>query len=143
VFFAFRAMVGIGVLMLTLAIAGLLLWWRGRLFNARWFLYACALMTPAGFLPVLCGWYTAEIGRQPWIVYGLMRTNDAFSGVAFGSVVASLIAFVSVYAIVFGFGTWYIVKMLRTGPIAAPPLGVTQSTAARPISAAHEHGGAS
>jgi cytochrome d ubiquinol oxidase subunit I len=143
VFFAFRAMVGIGLLMLTVAISGLLLWWRGRLFSTRWFLILCAAMTPAGFLAVLCGWYTAEIGRQPWIVYGLMRTNDAFSGVEFGSVVASLVAFVSVYAIVFGFGTWYIVKMLRTGPIAAPPLGRPGESPARPLSAAGQHGAAS
>jgi len=140
VFFAFRAMVGIGVLMLTTSISGLLLWWRGRLFSARWFLYVCALMTPAGFAAVLCGWYTAEIGRQPWIVYGLLRTNDAFSGVEYGSVVASLIAFVSVYALVFGFGTWYIIKLLRAGPVAAPPLARTERTPARPLSAADANG---
>jgi len=140
VFFAFRIMVGIGLLMLAMAIAGLLLWWRGSLFSARWYLRLCALMTPAGFVAVLCGWYTAEIGRQPWIVYGLMRTNDAFSGVAYGSVLASLIAFVSVYAIVFGFGTWYIVKLLRTGPIAAPPPAHLEQTPARPISAAQNPG---
>ena len=140
VFFAFRAMVGIGVLMLSVATTGLLLWWRRRLFSARWFLFACAAMTPAGFVAVLCGWYTAEIGRQPWIVYGLLRTADAFSGVELGSVVASLIAFVSVYALVFGFGTWYIVKLLRAGPVAAPPLSRTEKTAARPLSAADARG---
>ena len=140
VFFAFRAMVGIGVLMLTMAVTGLLLWWRGRLFSSRWFLYGCALMTPGGFAAVLCCWYTAEIGRQPWIVYGLLRTNDAFSGVEYGSVVASLTAFVTVYAIVFGFGTWYIVKLLRVGPIAAPPLGRAGETPARPLSAADPRG---
>jgi cytochrome d ubiquinol oxidase subunit I len=138
VFFAFRIMVGIGVLMLTMAVAGLLLWWRGKLFDARWYLRFCALMTPAGFLAVLCGWYTAEIGRQPWIVYGLMRTNDAFSGVELGSVLTSLISFVCVYAIVFGFGTWYLIKLLRTGPVAAPPLGGTDQTPSRPLSAARE-----
>ena len=142
VFFAFRIMVGIGFLLLTQAIVGLLLWRRERLYEARWFLRACTFMTPAGFLAVLCGWYTAEIGRQPWIVYGLMRTNDAFSGVGYGSVLASLIAFVAVYAIVFGFGTWYIVKLLRIGPVAAPPRGGTGETPARPLSAAHERGDA-
>ena len=136
VFFAFRAMVGIGMLMLAMAAAGLLLWWRGKLFESRWYLRLCALLTPAGFVGVLCGWYTAEIGRQPWIVYGLMRTNDAFSGVDLGSVIASLISFVSVYAIVFGFGIWYIVKLLRKGPVAAPPLGTQNQTPARPMSAA-------
>ena len=136
VFFAFRAMVGIGVLMLGMAIAGLLLWWRGTLFASRWYLRCCMLMTPAGFVAVLCGWYTAEIGRQPWIVYGLLRTCDAFSGVEFGSVLASLISFVVVYAIVFGFGIWYLVKLLRKGPVAAPPRGGPDQTPARPMSAA-------
>ena len=65
VFFAFRIMVGIGLLMLAMSITGLLLWWRKRLFYARWYWYCCAAMTPAGFIGVLCGWYTAEIGRQP------------------------------------------------------------------------------
>jgi cytochrome d ubiquinol oxidase subunit I len=135
-FFAFRLMVGIGVLMLALAITGLVLWRRGRLFETRWFLRATALMTPAGFVAVLCGWYTAEIGRQPWVVYGLMRTADGFSGVPLGSVVTSLVTFVVVYAIVFGFGTWYIVRLVRAGPIAAPPRGTLHETPARPLSAA-------
>jgi cytochrome d ubiquinol oxidase subunit I len=143
VFFAFRLMVGIGLLMLAMAIAGLVLWRRGRLFTTRWFLRVCALMMPAGFLAVLCGWYTAEIGRQPWIVYGLMRTADGFSGVPLGSVVASLATFVVVYAIVFGFGTWYLVKLVRAGPITAPPRGTLVETPARPMSAADRPGEAS
>jgi cytochrome d ubiquinol oxidase subunit I len=140
VFFAFRLMVGIGLLLLAQALVGLVLWRRGRLDASRWFLRGCALMTPAGFLAVLCGWYTAEIGRQPWVVYGLLRTRDAFSGVEYGSVLASLITFVVVYAIVFGFGIWYIVKLLRRGPVAAPPKGGTTRTPARPLSAADARG---
>lgn len=140
VFFAFRAMVGVGVLMLALALTGALLWWRGRLHTSRWFLRACVLMTPAGFVGVLCGWYTAEIGRQPWIVFGLLRTNDAFSGVEYGSVLASLISFVCVYAIVFGFGIGYLIKLLRAGPVAAPPLVGAEHTPARPLSAASTRG---
>jgi cytochrome bd ubiquinol oxidase subunit I len=143
VFFAFRAMVGVGMLMLAMAIIGLLLWWRKRLFSSRWFWYGCAAMTPLGFVGVLCGWYTAEIGRQPWIVYGVMRTVDAFSGVELGSVITSLVAFVCVYGIVFGFGTWYILKLLREGPVAAPPLGRITQTPARPMSAAAPKGDAS
>ena len=143
VFFAFRVMVGIGILMLAMAIAGLVLWRRGTLFSSRWYLRCCVWMAPAGFVAVLCGWYTAEIGRQPWIVYGLMRTADGFSGVGLGSVVASLVTFVVVYAIVFGFGTWYLVKLVRTGPVAAPPRGTIAQTPARPISAAERSGAAS
>jgi cytochrome d ubiquinol oxidase subunit I len=136
VFFAFRVMVGIGVLMLTMAIVGIVLWRRGTLFSTRWFLHFAAWMTPAGFVAVLCGWYTAEIGRQPWIVYGLMHTADGFSGVPLGSVIASLVTFVVVYAIVFGFGVWYLVKLFRAGPIAAPPRATVRQTPARPLSAA-------
>jgi len=135
-FFAFRVMVGIGLLMLALAAIGLVLWWRGRLFTARWYLRACMLMTPAGFVAVLAGWYTAEVGRQPWVVYGLMRTRDGFSGIELGSVIASLTSFIVVYAIVFGFGSWYLIKLLRIGPVAAPPLGTREQTPARPLSAA-------
>ena len=97
-------------------------------------------MTPAGFVAVLCGWYTAEIGRQPWVVYGVMRTADAFTGVGLSSVITSLVAFVCVYAIVFGFGTWYLLKLIRSGPIAAPPLGTLVQTPARPMSAASNKG---
>jgi cytochrome d ubiquinol oxidase subunit I len=135
-FFAFRIMVGIGLLMLAMSIVGLVLWRRGSLFTARWFLRATKWMTPAGFIAVLCGWYTAEIGRQPWVVYGLMRTADGFSGVPLGSVVTSLVTFVVVYAIVFGFGTWYIVRLVRAGPVAAPARRTLQQTPARPLSAA-------
>ena len=142
VFFAFRAMVAVGMLMLAMAIVGLLLWWRKRLFSSRWFWYGCAAMTPLGFVGVLCGWYTAEIGRQPWVIYGVLRTVDAFSGVELGSVITSLVAFVCVYGIVFGFGTWYILKLLREGPVAAPPLGTITQTPARPISAAQPKGAA-
>jgi cytochrome d ubiquinol oxidase subunit I len=140
VFFAFRLMVGVGLLMFAMAIVGLVLWRAGRLFTTRWFLRATALMTPAGFVAVLCGWYTAEIGRQPWLVYGLMRTADGFSGVPLGSVVTSLVTFVVVYAIVFGFGTWYLVKLVRAGPVAAPPRATLVQTPARPISAADRRG---
>ena len=135
-FFAFRIMVGIGLLMLAMSIVGLVLWRRGSLFTTRWFLHATKWMTPAGFIAVLCGWYTAEIGRQPWVVYGLMRTADGFSGVPLGSVVTSLVTFVVVYAIVFGFGTWYIVRLVRAGPVSAPPRGTLPQTPARPLSAA-------
>ena len=95
-------------------------------------------VTLYAFIGVLCGWYTAEIGRQPYVVYGLMRTADAFSGVELGSVIASLATFLIVYAIVFGFGTWYLLKLLRKGPIQAPPLGTITQTPARPMSAS-EH----
>ncbi|MCQ4167242.1 cytochrome ubiquinol oxidase subunit I [Tahibacter harae] len=136
VFFAFRVMVGLGFAMLGLAAWGLLLWWRGRLFTQRGFLRVFAAMLPAGFVAVLAGWYVTEIGRQPWVIYGLMRTRDAFSGVDLVSVAISLTSFVVVYAIVFGFGIWYLYRLFAAGPKQAPPRVEPEATPARPLSAA-------
>jgi cytochrome d ubiquinol oxidase subunit I len=116
VFFSFRIMVAIGFAMLGLGLWSLWLRWKGGLFENRWFLNAAMLMTPSGFGAVLFGWYTAEIGRQPYVVYGLLRTADAVSPVTKGAVTASLITFVVVYAFVFGFGSYYLAKLLRKGP---------------------------
>ncbi len=104
VFFSFRVMVGIGLLMLTLGVWSLVLRWRGTLFTNRWFLRATMLMTPSGFGAVLFGWFTAEIGRQPYVVYGHLRTADAVSPVTAQAVTISLAAFVVVYFLVFGAG---------------------------------------
>ena len=116
VFFAFRAMVAIGFAMLGLALWSLYMRWTGGLYTNPWFLRAAMLMTPSGFGAVLFGWFTAEIGRQPYVVYGHMRTADAVSPVTTGAVATSLATFVVVYAIVFGFGSYYLAKLLRKGP---------------------------
>ena len=116
VFFSFRVMVAIGFAMLGLGLWSLWLRWRGGLFENRPFLYAAMLMTPSGFGAVLFGWFTAEIGRQPFVVYGLLRTADAVSPVTRGAVLGSLITFVVVYAFIFGFGSYYLAKLLRKGP---------------------------
>jgi cytochrome d ubiquinol oxidase subunit I len=116
VFWSFRIMVGIGFLMAALGFWSLWLRWRGGLYENRWFLNAAMLMTPSGFGAVLFGWFTAEIGRQPFVVYGLLRTADAVSPVTRGAVAASLTVFVVVYAFVFGFGSYYLAKLLRKGP---------------------------
>jgi cytochrome d ubiquinol oxidase subunit I len=116
VFFSFRAMVAIGFAMLGISLWSLYLRWKGTLFTNRAFLTATMLMTPTGFGAVLFGWFTAEIGRQPYVVYGLLRTADAVSPIATGAVTASLLAFIVVYAFVFGFGSYYLAKLLRRGP---------------------------
>jgi cytochrome bd ubiquinol oxidase subunit I len=116
VFFSFRIMVGIGLLMAALGFWSLWLRWKGGFYENRWFLNACMLMTPSGFGAVLFGWFTAEIGRQPFVVYGLLRTADAVSPVTRGAVATSLTVFVVVYAFVFGFGSYYLAKLLRKGP---------------------------
>jgi cytochrome d ubiquinol oxidase subunit I len=138
-FFGFRIMVGLGILMLVLAIIGLLLWRHDRLFQRRWYLRFWVAMSPAGFIALLTGWYVAEIGRQPWVVYGIMRTEDAVSAVPVGAVLASLIVYAVVYTVLFGFGSWYLLKLLRQGPVRAPLReGERYQTPARPMSAAEE-----
>ncbi|HET9484528.1 MAG TPA: cytochrome ubiquinol oxidase subunit I [Xanthomonadales bacterium] len=115
VFWSFRVMVAIGMLMLAIAALGLL-WWRGlaaRPAYLRWW----TLMIPSGFVALVAGWWTAEVGRQPWVVYGLLRTADAHSEIGAGSVLASLATFAVAYAIVFGAGIWYLLKLLRKGPV--------------------------
>lgn len=116
VFWTFRIMVGIGFLMLAVGIAGLVLRWRGRLFVSRRFHQVCVVMAPSGLLAVLTGWFTAEIGRQPWVVYGHLRTEDAMSPLATGSIVASLILFLLAYAAVFSAGITYMAKQIGIGP---------------------------
>ena len=76
---------------------------------------------PTGFIAVLAGWVTAEVGRQPWVVYGLLRTRDAASPVPAGSIALSLALFVIVYAVVFGAGLYYIVKVVRQGSAGGRP----------------------
>jgi cytochrome bd ubiquinol oxidase subunit I len=116
VFFSFRIMVGIGFAMLGIGLWSLYLRWKGTLFTNRLFLTAAMIMTPSGFGAVLFGWFTAEIGRQPYVVYGHLRTADAVSPIAAGAVTASLLIFIIVYAFVFGFGSYYLAKLLRRGP---------------------------
>ncbi|HET7359412.1 MAG TPA: cytochrome ubiquinol oxidase subunit I [Rhodanobacteraceae bacterium] len=134
-FFAFRAMVGLGLLMLALVVVGLLLWWRRRLYDSRWYLRCWMAMMPAGFIALLTGWYTAEIGRQPWVVYGVLRTADAVSPVAGSSVLASLLIYFVTYMILFGFGSWYLLKVLRAGPGTAPERFPASMTPQRPLAA--------
>jgi cytochrome d ubiquinol oxidase subunit I len=142
VFWSFRVMVALGFLMLGAAVVGVVLLWRRRLEGARWFLHGLVLMTPSGFVAVLTGWFVAEVGRQPWVVYGLMRTADAVSPVPGGSIAVSLALFVVVYGIIFGAGTYYIFRLIRKGPEPVPTPPPAHGTPARPISAADEPGAA-
>jgi cytochrome bd ubiquinol oxidase subunit I len=140
VFFGFRVMVGIGLSMLALVILSALQWRRGRLFESKWLLRAWMVMTPAGFVAVLAGWYTTEIGRQPYVVYGLLRTSQAATAIDAGSVLASLIVFATVYLFVFIAGTYYLLKLLRRGPqpVEQDLLHPEDKTAGRPLSIPEE-----
>lgn len=126
IFFAFRAMVGIGVLLITLGLTGAYLWKRGQLFTTRWYLRAVGWSWPLGFIAILSGWLVTENGRQPYVVYGILRTDQATSPVATGALAGSLTAFVLVYGVVFSIGIYYIRKMIRHGPqgaaVATAPL---------------------
>lgn len=116
VFWSFRIMVGIGMLMILTGVAAIVLHVKKRLFDTRWFHFWCMALTPAGFIAVLAGWFVTEVGRQPWIIQGVMRTSEAASPVAGTSIAISLAAFVFTYMFVFGAGTYYIVKLIRKGP---------------------------
>ncbi|HEY1228953.1 MAG TPA: cytochrome ubiquinol oxidase subunit I [Ramlibacter sp.] len=138
VFYAFRVMVGVGTLMLLLVLASLWEWRRGRLFESRWVLGGWNLMLPAGFVAMLAGWYVVEIGRQPWVVYGALRTANALTPtLSVGAVWTSLLTFMTVYAIVFGAGIWYLARLVRHGPAKhepAPDTDEGDKTPARPLS---------
>jgi cytochrome bd ubiquinol oxidase subunit I len=134
-FFAFRIMVGMGLIMVAVSWIGLLLIWRGKLESARWFLWAAFLSFPTGFIAVLCGWYTAEVGRQPWVIYHILRTEDAITpSLTSGEVLFSLIAYVVVYVVIYAFGLTYIYRLLRRGPAAESE--VVSQLPGRPIAAA-------
>ena len=117
-FFTFRIMVGLGVLMLCLGLWSLWARWRGTVYDSKWLHRAAMLMGPSGFVAVLAGWYTTEVGRQPYTVYGLLRTSDSLSNIDAEAIGASLIAFIIVYFIVFGAGVFYILRLAVRGPQA-------------------------
>ena len=120
-FWAFRIMVGMGLIMVALGFWGALAWLFRRLDAARWYWRALVLAAPSGFVAVLAGWIAAEVGRQPYVVYGVLRTADAASPVATGSVATSLLFFIVVYAIVFSAGALYILRLMGKGPDTEEP----------------------
>ena len=116
IFWTFRVMVGLGLLMLLTAVCGAWLRWRRRLFQARRFLWLVTMMGPSGLVALLAGWLTTEMGRQPWIVYGVMRTADAVSNHSVPALSTTLALFVVMYCTVFGIGIGYILRLIAAGP---------------------------
>jgi cytochrome d ubiquinol oxidase subunit I len=116
VFWSFRIMVGLGFAMLGLGLWSLYARWRGRLYDWPWLHRAALAMGPAGFIAVLAGWITTEVGRQPFTVYGLLRTADSLSPIDAPAVGASLLAFIVVYFFVFGAGTFYLIRLMSRPP---------------------------
>jgi cytochrome d ubiquinol oxidase subunit I len=116
-FFAFRVMVGIGVIMLLVVVTGQVLRLRDRLWESVWFLRLCPWVAPLGFVAVVAGWVTTEVGRQPWTVYGLLRTADSVSPSLTGANVAwSLVFYIVVYLIMFPTGIAFMAGLVRRGP---------------------------
>jgi cytochrome d ubiquinol oxidase subunit I len=116
VFFAFRTMVGMWGIMLAMTVAAWWLAWRKRLFTSPLYLRAATWVIPVGYVAVIAGWVTTEVGRQPYVVYGLLRTADAVTPMLTGSnVVASLLAYIAVYILVFGAGGYYLVRLVQRG----------------------------
>lgn len=122
-FFSFRVMVGLGFAMLGLGVWSLWARWRGRLYDLPWLHRAALLMGPSGFVAVLAGWITTEVGRQPYTVYGMLRTSDSLAPVDAPAVATSLLAFIVVYFFVFGVGTYYILRLMNK-PAATPSPGL-------------------
>jgi cytochrome bd ubiquinol oxidase subunit I len=118
IFWSFRIMVGIGLLMLLVVATANWLRWKGRLYDTAWFLRICEACLPLGFAAVIAGWVTTEVGRQPWVIYGLMRTSDAVTPSLTGvDVLASLIVYVVVYLVVYPVTLYYMVVLVRAGPV--------------------------
>ncbi|HAT8881728.1 cytochrome ubiquinol oxidase subunit I [Legionella pneumophila] len=140
VFWTFRVMVGLGLLMLGLGFIGFYLRVKNKLYQSKLFLRFALLMGPSGVIAILAGWYTTEIGRQPWVVYGLMRTKDAVSNHTALSLSISLITFIVVYVSVFGSGISYLLRLIVKGPKIdgedVEPDVMNQHRPARPLSAA-------
>jgi cytochrome d ubiquinol oxidase subunit I len=131
-FFTFRIMVGCGLLMMAIAWAGSLLLITGRTYGQRPLLWATFFSFPLPFVAILTGWFTAEVGRQPWTVYGLQRTADAVTpNLAVGAALTTLIFFGAIYLLIFSFGTLYIYRLLKAGP--AVPQATEPTNPKRPL----------
>ncbi|GGF34095.1 cytochrome ubiquinol oxidase subunit I [Aliidongia dinghuensis] len=138
VYFAFRIMVGIGLLMLAIVGVGWLLRWRGRLYDTAWYLKGLQLALPLGFIAVLAGWTTTEVGRQPWTVYGLMRTADSVSPSLTGfDVLLSLLLYMAIYLLVYPTGLGFMLRIVRHGPLDDDPEVEVEVESGRPALPVH------
>jgi cytochrome d ubiquinol oxidase subunit I len=139
-FFAFRIMVGCGLVMLALAWAGSYLAIKDRIEQSRLLLWCTFLSFPLPYIAILTGWFTAEVGRQPWVVYGVLRTADALTPfLTMRTAAISLVVFGAVYSFIFAFGTFYIYRLLRAGPVGRLVLPPVPAIPNRPMSVIDEH----
>ena len=134
-FFAFRIMVGCGVVMLLLAWIGTYLSVKGRIEQNRLLLWCVFLSFPLPYVAILTGWFVAEVGRQPWTIYGVMRTSEALTPfLTMRETAISLVVFCSVYLFIFSFGVLYIYRLLRVGPLGSLALPPKAAIPSRPMS---------
>ena len=129
VYWAFRVMAGIGFIFLFVMLWAAVLWWRGRLFQNRFFLWSLVAVQPLGWLAVEMGWVTAEVGRQPWLIYNLVRTSQGTSPIPAGNVIWSLSLFVIIFFSIGGSYFYYVLKTLRAGPDLMSPIPPIQRPA--------------
>lgn len=120
VFYGFHIMYCLAIIMFCVGIASLWLRLRGRLFSSRLFLWTLVLMTPSGVIAVLAGWYLAETGRQPWVIWGILRTVDAISPVPAKALLTSLVAFICLYSLLITAFLIFALRIIRRGPAGAP-----------------------
>ncbi|MFV8833570.1 cytochrome ubiquinol oxidase subunit I [Aquisalimonas sp.] len=131
VFWSFRVMVAIGLLMIAVAAVGLVQRLRGRLFDSPRLLRVFTWMIPLPFVAVLAGWFVTDIGRQPWVIHGIMRTSEAVTPSLTGwMALFSLIGFIAVYAVIFAAGLYYLVRLIQAGPEALE--GTPEASEGRP-----------
>jgi len=121
IFFSFRGMIAIGFLMASIGAWSLFLRWRRSLFENRWIMRAMVVMGPSGFAAVILGWITTEVGRQPYTVYGLMRTADSLSPIALPGIATSLVAFIVVYGVVYAAGIGFLLRLMDHPPVPGEP----------------------
>jgi cytochrome d ubiquinol oxidase subunit I len=121
VFYSFRIMYGLAIVMFAMGVVSLWLRLRGRLFSSRRFLWMLVFMTPSGIIATLAGWYVAETGRQPWVIYGILRAVDAISPVPASTLLSSLVGFVCIYTVFITAFLVFAFRIIRRGPADAPP----------------------
>jgi cytochrome bd ubiquinol oxidase subunit I len=116
-FYGFRIMYCLAIVMFAIAVMSLYLRRTGRLFTAKWFLRTLVVMTPSGIVATLAGWYLAETGRQPWVIYGLLRTLDAVSPVPASALLSTFIAFVCIYTVFMTAFLIFVRRIIQRGPV--------------------------
>jgi cytochrome d ubiquinol oxidase subunit I len=121
VFYSFRVMVGMGLLIMMLTFLGLYYLRNNSLTSKNWYHRAVIVSAPSGFIALLTGWFTSEVGRQPWVVYGLVKTRDIVSTVTQQQVLNGFIVIIVTYGLIFGVGYLsFFFKMIKKGPVMKP-----------------------